>query len=467
MKPHLVCCAIIVLTVVAAAAEHPPLALHPENPHYFLFRGRPSVLVSSAEHYGAVLNLDFDYRKYLAELEQHRLNHTRVFAGTYCEPPGAFKIAENTLAPKKGRLICPWARGDAAGYANGGNKFNLSKFDPAYFERLKDFVAEAGRRGVVVELVLFCPFYEDAMWALSPMHGDNNVTGVGRIARTDVHTLDKNGRLLAYQDAMVRRIVRELRDFDNLYYEVCNEPYFGGVTMKWQRRIVERIVDAEREFEHKHLISLNVANNTAKVEGPHPAVSIFNFHYASPPAAVADNFGLGKVIGDNETGFRGTGDAPYRREAWEFLLAGGALFSHLDYSFAVGHEDGTFQYPGTQPGGGNRGFRRQMRVLREFMESFDFVRMAPHNDLLRGRLPEQTTAHVLAEPGQQYAVYLHGAGPADVSLDLPAAEYRAEWLNILTGAAAGEQRLSHQGGAATLKSPPFDPDIALRIKRLP
>ena len=40
------------------------------------------------------------------------------------------------------------------------------------------------------------------------------------------------------------RIIAELNGFDNLYYEVCNEPYFGGVTEDWQRRIVDVIVEA-------------------------------------------------------------------------------------------------------------------------------------------------------------------------------------------------------------------------------
>ncbi len=38
------------------------------------------------------------------------------------------------------------------------------------------------------------------------------------------------GGLLKIQDAMVRKIVAELKDFDNLYYEFCNEPCFRGVT---------------------------------------------------------------------------------------------------------------------------------------------------------------------------------------------------------------------------------------------
>ena len=30
-----------------------PIALHPDNPHYFLWNGKPAVLVTSGEHYGA------------------------------------------------------------------------------------------------------------------------------------------------------------------------------------------------------------------------------------------------------------------------------------------------------------------------------------------------------------------------------------------------------------------------------
>src|SRR5262245_51857411 len=43
-------------TTTAVSAADEPLALHPDNPHYFLFRGKPTILVTSAEHYGAVLN---------------------------------------------------------------------------------------------------------------------------------------------------------------------------------------------------------------------------------------------------------------------------------------------------------------------------------------------------------------------------------------------------------------------------
>ena len=124
-----------------------PLSLHPDNPHYFLFRGQPTVLITSAEHYGAVLNADFDYWRYLQTLAADGMNHTRIFVGAYCEPEGAFRISRNTLAPAAGRFLSPWARSQEQGYANGGGKFNLARWDEAYFDRLRDFVRLRGLRG--------------------------------------------------------------------------------------------------------------------------------------------------------------------------------------------------------------------------------------------------------------------------------------------------------------------------------
>ncbi len=476
------CCrlgALLAALAIAGTVTAGPLCLHPDNPHYLLFRGRPTVIVTSGEHYGAVLNLDFDYVKYLNTLAKDGLNATRTWAGAYCEPASAFNIASNTLAPAAGRFICPWARSEKPGYVNGGNAFDLGRWDEAYFKRLKDFVSEASRRGIIVELNLFCPFYEDSMWILSPMNAVNNVNGVGKVARTDVYTLDKNGGLLAVQEAMVRRIVSELRDFDNLYYEICNEPYFGGVTVEWQARIAEVITDAEKAIGPRHLISQNIANDKARVERPHPSVSIFNFHYATPPDTVAMNYGLNKAIGDNETGFRGTRDAVYRMEGWDFIVAGGSLYNNLDYSFTVGHEDGAFVYPSTQPGGGSPALRQQLGILARFIGRFDILRMRPDNNLIKNALPRGATARVLAKPGQEYALYVRaavrkeeGSGGQPVvfadneltlELMLPAGSFAAEWVDTQSGKATRTESFSHPGGVHTLAAPAFADDIALAL----
>lgn len=453
-----------ILSLALFSASAAPIKLHPTNPHYFEWRGKPTVLITSAEHYGALLNLDFNYYLYLQTLQRDGLNNTRVFSGAYCENPTAFNISSNSMAPLAGKFLAPWARSSTPGYANGGNKFDLNQWDPAYFFRLKNFMREADKRGVVVEFTLFCPFYKDDMWALSPMNVANNVNGIGSVNRTNVYTLDQHGGLLAVQETLVRKLVAELKDCDNLMWEICNEPYFGGVTMEWQHRIADVIVDAEKNFKRKHLITQNIANGKKKIENPHPAISVFNFHYASPPDAVPLNYGLNKVIGDNETGFKGTGDAHYRMEAWEFILAGGALYNNLDYSFAVGREDGTYQYPPKQPGGGNPGFRHQMKILKDFIHSFDFVRMKPDKSFIKAGVPEKARVQALAESGQQYALYLKGDGIGAITLDLPKGRYRTEWIDVLTGESIAPAAINHTGGPMTVVVPPGTKEIAFRAK---
>lgn len=436
-----------------AGAGEPPISLHPENPHYFLFRGEPTILVTSGEHYGAVLNLDFDFIPYLDELAARGFNQTRTFSGTYREVPGSFNIRDNTLAPKEGRYQSPWVQTD-------DGKFDLDRFDPAYFERLRSFIAAAGERGIVVEYVLFCPFYEEILWEVNPMNARNNLSGAGEIPRTEAYATAHND-LLEKQLQFVRRAVGDVRDFDNVYFEVCNEPYFGGVTGEWQDRIIAEIVAAEQDLDAKHLIARNIANDKAVITDPNPAVSLFNFHYAHPDAAL-DNYGLNKALGDDETGFDGNDDAPYRKEGWKFLLSGGSLYSNLDYSFTPDAEDGSAPVAAPTPGGGGPALRTQLSVMKRFLEGFDFLRMHPDASVVRAR-PADSRTYALVEPGRQYAVFVDGGAGGELAVDLPEGRYRAEWIDTRSGEVAGAEDLDHGGGRATLESPKYSEDIALRI----
>ena len=469
----------------AQPAPAAPIALHPDNPHYFQWRGRPTILITSAEHYGAVMNLDFDYRKYLDTLAADGMNYTRVFSGAYVEPEGAFKIARNTLAPRPGRYLAPWPRISQpapSGVEGPGNKFDLSRWDDAYFARLRDFIAHAAMRNVVVELTLFCPMYEELQWSLSPMNAANNVNGAGKVGRNEVYTLDKDPALLAVQETLTRKLVTELNSFPNLFFEIANEPYFGGITMAWQHHIADVIVATERALPARHLIAQNIANKSAKIADPHPAVSIFNFHYATPPETVAMNYALNKVIGDDETGFKGVSDDVYRMEGWDFVIAGGGLYNNLDYSFAAGSEDGTFQYPPSQPGGGSRALRRQLKILSDFVNGFDFVRMAPDNTVIKGGVPPGGSARALVEPGKAMAIYLRKKtaasgpasgisfvgdvdGPAALQIELSDGRWRGEWVDTMTGSIL--RSVDVQGdGVFSVPAPGYAVDIALRLRQV-
>jgi hypothetical protein len=453
--------AAVSLTGCKSSQSKKPLALHPDNPHYFLYENRPEILITSGEHYGAVVNLDFDYEIYLEELSKNSLNLTRTFTGVYLEPAGSFNIERNTLAPSPEKFICPWARSETPGYASGGNKFDLTQWNEEYFKRLRDFVGKAEKRKVIVELALFCPFYEDSQWKLSPMNPNNNVNNVGPTDRTHVYTLDKSKGLVELHDALVSKIIKELKEYSNLIYEICNEPYWGGVTMEWQHHIASLIEKEEKGFSYQHLISQNIANDNLLIKDPHPAVSVFNFHYAYPPVAVAQNFHFDKAIGDNETGFDGNADSTYRREGWSFILAGGSLYNNLDYSFTSENENGTAKYPETQPGGGTPALRKQLSHLRNFITGFDFLKMKPDSTLV-SKLTEKQKAYVLAESGKQYAIYIFGKGPITFDLSVPEGTYTVEFLDPLTGQNSEKQTVNAKG-KVSINTPAYREDVAVKI----
>jgi hypothetical protein len=461
-----------------------PIRLHPANPHYFMYRGRPTILVTSGEHYGAVLNPDFDQRAYLRTLARDGLNYTRIFTGSYVEPQGAFGIQKNTLAPDGPRALTPWARSGMPGYAGGGNRFDLNQWDTTYFRRLRDFVRLADEHGVVVEVTLFSSIYGDPQWRINPLNRANNVNGTDSMPLQRVHTLD-NGNVWAHQERMVRKIVRELNAFDNVIYEIQNEPWADNHTLAgpinhflpkweeewrnrvelatdaslaWQRRIAMVVRSEEASLPKRHLIAQNYGNFRFPLPAVDSAVSILNFHYATPEA-VDLNLGWDRAIGLDETGFAGSDDATYRRQAWRFMLAGGALFDHLDYSFTVERPDGTDA--NAAPGGGSPALRRQLGVLKRFVEGLDFVRMRPDRRVV-ARAPG-AFREALVDAGRAYAIYLDGRLAGDLVLEVPAGAYDATWVDVLTGDSLGRARVRHRGGRLTLASPAYVQDVALRL----
>lgn len=470
----------LVAAVVSCNRPKPqPLSLDPGNSRYFLFRGKPTVLVTSGEHYGSVINADFNYKNYLNELARHGLNLTRIWVGPYREVAGDFNIGNNTLAPQPDRFIAPWPRSNTLGAADGGNRFDLKQWNLAYFARLHDFIHQAALHGIVVEVTLFCPYYEESMWRVSPLNAANNINAVGNVARTEVLTMKHPG-LLAFEDAMVRKIVTELNAFDNIYYEICNEPYFGGVAADWQHHISRLIASTEEHLVNRHLISQNVANGSKLIENQPPDVSIFNFHYSRPPESVRMNYRLGRPIGNNETGFDGQADAIYRIQGWDFLVAGGALYNNLDYSFTVGHERGDFDYSAKTPGGGSTALRRQLGIMKNLFDSIDLAKMKPDNSILKPIGSHPAALRVLASR-DDYLVYIHEGGingeskkyavdstphKQSLSIKLPSGTYEQSWLNTKTGALDNKVRISHAWGERAFESPIYAEDTVLRIHRI-
>jgi hypothetical protein len=467
------------LLLPAAGSAATPIRIHPEHPHLFEWRGRTTVLVGSTEHYGAVLNLDFDYRTYLDTIHAAGLNLTRIVPGTTLESTTTEVWRghdQNPLAPRPGRYLAPWVRSATPGAGDGGNKFDLDRWDDKFFARLRDFVHRAGERGIVVEVTLLYVLYgegpADGNWVLHPLNARNNINGIGRGAWHRYNTLD-DPALVARQEAVVRKIVSELNPFDNVIHEICDEPYLSGAspaeTEAWQNRMLDAFDAVRRSLPHRQLVAINPANLYAKVEAVHPAVDWVNFHYSSPPAAAPMNYHLNKPLGFDETpGNQGANALPRRREAWAWMFSGGALYNNLDPSFATDDPTGSGrvqQHDGTFDG---REVRTQLRALRNFMDSLDLVRMRPTEWFLQHRPQTPKVGYALAAPGRQYAVYIpRGGRLARFMADLPAGRWRAEWILPRDGHTLAEETFRHEHGAKLFESPKYPEDVALRLTLVP
>jgi hypothetical protein len=382
----------------------------------------------------------FDFARFLDTLAEVGLNGTRLFLA-YRERPGAFHIPHNSLTPPQEALLMPWARSDQPGYFDGGNRFDLTFWDEVCFHRLHDLMQRAGDRGIAVEAKLFSCFYGPKSRETHPFHLRNNINGLGECAWDAALSL-RDPKRVAGMDACVRKLAAELRPYDHTTFEICNEPCIGGVDMKWHDHIADVLAETlcpgpaetaanlSPTLPATHLILWNVANGTARITNPHPALGVFSLHNATPPDAVKQNRHLNRPMGDNETGFRGTNGAPYRIEAWDFLLAGGALCNNIGYSFVAGQERGDFAFPKDQPGGGTRSLRARLSFFSEVMRTFNLALTRPDTSFIRGGVPPGMSAEALVEGDRQRATC-----PRPASLS---SQFSMRWAGQLAPPSTGD-----------------------------
>ena len=488
-------------------------------------------IVTSAEHYGAVVNGDFDYDAYLKEMQRTGQNMTRVFAfyrETANDSPGDIRsmVEANTLAPKTSAAVLPFQRVSGHGQAlDGLGKFDLDRWNPAYFIRFKDFLRKCARRGVVCEVTFFSKPYNSFRYALFPSHKDNNINGVGvNIKRPNLFITLDDPTVVEFQERFVRKLAKELNEFDNIYYEICNEANLSGGKLDsleneerkvtaWQRHLAGVLREAEKNLPKKHLIAVNAhfrfqavgkdarprMRNDDEVYFKDPNIDIINYHYISsktqasgrwfhytgPPKGRAgqiwhflrqrDKFHKPIVYDETFSGIvRGNAEryAVNRAEAWEMLLSGGAGYNNLDWSFTPQDETGSGQAP---IGDGRRLDGRVLRewfsILRQLLAEHDLSSLSPATGILSEGIPVYGDAASTDSNGRYLLYFVDervydlkpcGAKPLEISLSLPPGQYSAETLNPRDAKRSTLPRVS-SNGKATLVSLQLHEDIVLLL----
>jgi len=393
------------------------LGVSEKNPHYFQYKGKEILLITSAEHYGAVLNKSFDYVKYFDTLAEYGLNYTRIYPGGYVESENQWFADGDILGPSDKDLIVPWARSNVPGYVKGGNKFDLNKWDPEYFARLRNFLAEANKRNIIVEICFFNCMYEK-YWPCSPLNRDANIQGIGDCDYVAFQTLE-NEPLVREQTKYIEKIITETNDFDNIIYEFVDEPTTSLTNSQkaylWIERLIDTAIATENRLPQKHILAQQLEIGVDFACDDRIALIVtqyvsLSWRQVGGVPALNSCYCYNKPIEINETAFIGSwinekSDdllAISRLEAWEFMIGGGAGFNQLNGYFQPANPSGENET--------NRQILTGLRNLRTFLESFDFVKMTRDRETVR-KSSIGASINMISEKGKQYAMYIHHSFP--------------------------------------------------------
>ena len=491
----------------AADKTSAPISIHPENPKYFLFRGRPLVLIAATEHYGSVVNRPFDFERYLADAADKKQTMTRTFL-LFREQQSS-RNPSSPIKPESPDFITPYPRVGPGKAIDGEPIYDLDRWNDEYFERLDKFLARASQLGIVVELTLFSNTYGDSVWALNPLRAANNLQKSSAVEWQD-YTSPRDKGLNERQCAFARKIVRETSQYDNVYYEICNEPgggFPGHATPAdvdaWQADIAATVRSELASQRRKHLVFASQAFNyvpkfvqeldatfagsLADAVNVHPLPNtvlggrtfmLGNFmskelmlaEYADfcrtaaryPKPCVMDEDNAASLYRDP------TGWTIHRKRAWIAAMSQ-AHYDYIDFSITVGSEAGT-KDSATH-------IRSWMKHLSTYLHQLDFIHARPAAGWIE-QTPEHVVAAALALPGNEYVAYLADArevtDPAagepiagEAVFHLPPGQYRARLFSPTSESYSPAIRID--GGAEPIKLDlgGFRHDVVLEVNRAP
>jgi hypothetical protein len=492
------------------------LRIHPNNPKLFEFRSAPLVLLTATEHYGSVMNRPFNFEKYLADTAEKKITFTRLFI-LFRELQSAIN-PYSTCKPESPDYIAPFKRVGPGKALDGQPKFDLDQWNPEFFDRLHRFLNLASSYGIVVEIVLLSNTYGESIWALNPLHPRNNFNATEEIHWSEYMT-QRATRIFKYQSDLVRKIVQETNPYNNIIYEICNEPggsldQPGSPTMdevnEWQKTLAVILRTEESGLENRHLIAGQEAfayslPDESQRSGPDvhqfadwtfnntSFFDVANMHPLSNMVFRGKHYDLGLFMDgrlclknfrkycldlyseskplnldeDNAASqYKDTaGWTIHRKRAWTALFCG-AHYDMIDFSIINYCESGT---PDSQ-----RHLRSWMKNLSEYLHSQDLVRSRPAPHVVKENPPE-TLPSVLAIESEDYSIYLadwrewddSGAGnPVSgwLTCDLPEGNYITACYSPTTGQYS-PWLLIESSKIRKIKIPQFTHDLVLRIKK--
>jgi hypothetical protein len=414
------------------------LTVHPNNPRY-LWNGSNTVTLiggGGTVHPSSDGQLPVD-KNNIDEWSRNGANFARIW----------------TILPWEGtNTTYPWKRTGPGTANDGGPKFDLTKFNEEYFDRMDELLAH--NPNFYLQYMLFDEAglrdYSSGRWRQHPFNPENNVNNLGLPGSSKDGLPEfydtSNSDLMAIQEDYVQKVIDELDHHSNLIYEIANET---SAPWGWQKKWVDFInartstliasnpLGDDRPWRTS---SDNITDNLAE-----PGLDIFNYHNLQPGSTndrlldfhqEAENAGTPKVVKFDEQVYDNPTGSKVRRVAWESFTAGG----HLNWDAASN--------------------KSAAKSTSDHLASFlsgngiNPATMAPDNSLV-------DAGFALANPGTEYVVFTHDSQSVTIDLSSASGSLEATWFDTATGNYSSTTSISG-GGNVTLTNP-FGTDVVLYI----
>jgi hypothetical protein len=484
----LACISIIFSNVLAQTIFNGPLKKNPANPCYFTDNSGKAIYLTGSHTWENLQDMvsagetDFSYEEYLDMMQQNKHNFMRMWAWEQAR-----------MAPWSSEIILfdplPFLRTGPGLAADDKPKFDLTKYSPEYFNRLRQRIIEAGKRGIYVSVMLFQGWSLDRIdskvgnpFPYQPYNASNNINKVGAPEtpedyddKASLHSMLIPPKLLSLQKAYVKKVIETVNDLDNVLYEIINE---GGATA-WQYHMINFIKETEAKMAKQHPVGMThrgdkIMTNKILFDSPADWISPNHSPYSwtlgdsivtttfkeNPPPSD----GTKVVINDTDHlwGHGGNhkwvwksflrGLNPIFMDPWEPLpgkknddKAQGWLIN-ID---GISKDDRN--YPDWELIRLNMGFTLQ------FAGKIDLNKMIPRSEL-------SSTAYCLADEGNEYLVYLPDGGNAQIDLTHVQGEFIADWFIPLMNKYVTAPRKLPAGDMLTIEAP-TSLDAVLHLKK--
>ncbi|HVT19476.1 MAG TPA: hypothetical protein VHQ90_25265 [Thermoanaerobaculia bacterium] len=486
----------------AAAAGIIPIGMDRVTHRYFVDHGAIKVLIGVSSDIGCHLHLTSDgsqcsfdssqsswYVNVLRDAASKGLNKMRLLV---TRNGGDWQSKETCAALEGAFHDQPFRYHQDKTGKHGIGYWYLDQQNIQFFKNLKAVVEFAKQQGIYVEVTFFGPWV--GIFELGPWHPDHArlstdlTTPIGFNDRSYFAKLDPsnggvnvNEAMRAYQMQVMHWTVDTLWSYDNVYWEIANEPekYIPESTgcgapttatalaadvAQWQNMMIDDLAAYEQNnyvstglLAHPHLIAVQpFSPEGANIYAANGNVDVINGHYTT---VRPKNGGLGaidlargyanqpKILGFNEgkiTGLNADGSTnkdgtanggqadSARAEAWEFMVDQGGTFDHFGYYYSSAN---------------GRQIRQQLGALKSFLSSLALRHLTTSPDVAdRSRPgarwvnigpspynpvtpPDNTKFWAALEPSStatiiQYVLYIHHSQPRHMD-ENPAEPYLA------------------------------------------